>query len=167
MIKEETLEYLKQIIPEVLNENPKLFFSEISPDNWYESRKFFLEKNSIFLEQIKQKIEDKFQEEISSEDLFYMQKLFLIYPDYIPKKLLSLPWNLIKILLNICDVDKRKFYIDLCIQEELDAATLTKYILNDVYEKSIYLINEIQDYNVISSPHFISQVLNIYPMVWE
>ena len=167
MLTEDMVKYLKDIIPETLKENPSLFESKDSPNNWYDSREFFLKTNQIFLEKIKHKLEAKFRKEISLEELFCMQKLFLIYPDYIPKKLLSLPWDTIKIILNLCEPEKRKFYTDLSLEKKLDASTLIKYILNDVYEKTLVVMDEVKDYNTITSYDFLDKILNIYPMVWE
>ena len=70
MLTEDMVKYLKDIIPETLKENPNLFESKDSPNNWYDSRAFFLKTNNIFLEKIKQKLETKFKKEISLEELF-------------------------------------------------------------------------------------------------
>ncbi len=164
---QEMLDYLSEIIPQILTEYPHLFTSETTPDNWYESRHFFLNKNQFFLEKVKEKMECKFDTIVSVEELFYMQKMFLIYPSYIPKKLLKLPWEHIKILLDLCSEEKRKFYIDLCYDKKLSVEILKEYILNDIYEKSLVLIEEINDYNKVVSKDFLNQVLEIYPMVWN
>ena len=96
-----------------------------------------------------------------------MQKLYLLYPDTLPKKLLSLPWELIKIILNLYSVEKRKFYTDLALQFQWDSSKLEFYILNDLYEKYLSLISEINDYRVLTSKNIIPRLLEIQTLLYE
>jgi len=119
------------------------------------------------LKKLDYNIKEEYNCDLATEELFLMQKLFLMYPDCPPKKLLSMSWEVIQIILKLCDVEKRKFYTDIAYYLDLDSNTLSSYILNDLYEKVVYLISEIQDYNIVNSDDFIEKVLDIQMMVWE
>ena len=178
-------ESLKEIILDTLKKHPDLYQNSQEPLDWYEKRKFFLDQNQFFLKEVENKdtltinhlpnyikeVEKEMKRQkkgtLSSEELFFMQKLFLIYPDHISKKLLSLPWETIKILLNLCQEEKRNVYIDLCVKKKLDSHTLEMYILNDLYEKMLLIMQEVKDYEVVTSSEFLDQILTIYPIVWQ
>jgi len=162
---DEILDKVVEIFPQLYQEHSYLF-SEVYTD-WYERRKYFLKQNDILIEKMCESLEEKYHYEVSKEELFCMQKLFLMYPKNAPKKLLSLPWNVIGLILGLCDKEKRKFYTDICYYLNLDSSTLQKYILNDLYEKVSYLILEIQDYDIVNQDDFLKKVMEVYSMVFE
>ena len=102
------LRLLKKKVQKILKEHPLLFQDMIS-DHWYLKRKKFLDKNEVFLELLQKELN---QDVFELDDALMMQKLYLLYPTEPPILLLSLPWDVMKLLLNICDEKKRKFYID-------------------------------------------------------
>ncbi len=159
--------YLQEIIPEIMKQNPKLFQDLDKHRDWYEKRKYFIEQNHILLENVSKKLSEKYENSFTAEDFFFMQKLYLLYPDCCPKKLLSLSWDNVKTILSLCEVEKRKFYTDVCFVKNLDVDTLRKYILNDLYEKVVCLVSEINNYDEVTNPSFLDKVLKIYPMVWQ
>jgi len=161
---DEKIQKICKAIQEIYTENPQLFSNTKKNDDWYGRRKYFLDQNEILLNLLVQKLNDK---TLSENEFFWMQKLFLMYPDSPPKKLLSLSWDKVKLILSLCEQEKRKFYTDVCYYLELDDTTLKKYILNDLYEKVIFLIQEIQDYNIVNEDSFLIKVIDIYDMVYE
>jgi len=165
-VNSDELDHIMKIIPTILKKYPNLFQITEEHIGWYEQRVFFLKSNSVFLDKIFLELGDEIKE-YSKEDLFYMQKLFLLYPDHAPKKLLSLSWHHIKILLNLYSLEKRNFYTDMCIRFHWNEDTLEFYILNDLYEKNIALIQEVQDYNIINQEEFLQQCLDIQSLVYE
>ena len=155
------------VLPTVLEKNKNLFSGKVRKNNWYQKRKSFLEKNTRFLKSVRQEVLKKYDEDYVEDELFAMQKLYLLYPDTLPKKLLSLPWELIKIILNLYSVEKRKFYTDLALQFQWDRSKLEFYILNDLYEKYLSLISEINDYRVLTSKNVIPRLLEIQTLLYE
>ena len=161
------LEHIMDVLPTVLEKNKNLFSGKVRKNNWYQKRKSFLEKNARFLKSVRQEVLKKYDEDYVEDELFAMQKLYLLYPDTLPKKLLSLPWELIKIILNLYSVEKRKFYTDLALQFQWDSSKLEFYILNDLYEKYLSLISEINDYRVLTSKNIIPRLLEIQTLLYE
>ena len=155
------------VLPTVLEKNKNLFSGKVRKNNWYQKRKSFLEKNARFLKSVRQEVLKKYDEDYVEDELFAMQKLYLLYPDTLPKKLLSLPWELIKIILNLYSVEKRKFYTDLALRFQWDSSKLEFYILNDLYEKYLSLISEINDYRVLTSKNIIPRLLEIQTLLYE
>ena len=96
-----------------------------------------------------------------------MQKLYLLYPNTLPHKLLSLPWELIKIILNLYSADKRIFYTDLVLQFQWDCSTLEFYILNDLYEKYFSFVSGINDSQSFPNKKVISELLEIQTLLYE
>lgn len=93
-----------------------------------------------------------------------MQKFYLLYPNEIPAKVCSLSYEHIKILINICNSDKRNFYTDMCIYFSWDTKTLKRYILNDVYEKFQFLKRKEKiEYN----QEILEKVLEIQSLIFE
>ena len=161
------LEHIMDVLPTVLEKNKNLFSGKVRKHNWYQKRKSFLEKNARFLKSVRQEVFEKYNEDYLEDELFAMQKLYLLYPDTLPKKLLSLPWEIIKIILNLYSIDKRKFYTDLSFQFQWDSTKLEFYILNDLYEKYLSLIPEINDYHAFTRKNVISKLLEIQTLLYE
>lgn len=161
------LEHILDVLPTVLEKNQNLFSEKFSKKNWYQRRKRFLEKNRKFLQSVRQEVKEKFGEDYLEDELFSMQKLYLLYPETLPKKLLSLPWESIKVILNLYSIDKRKFYIDLALQYQWDQDVLEFYILNDLYEKYLSLIQEINDYHALTNKNVIPKMIEIQTLLYE
>lgn len=161
------LEHIMNVLPTVLERNQNLFSGKVRKNNWYQKRKSFLEKNTRFLQCVRQEVLKKYNEDYLENELFAMQKLYLLYPDTLPKKLLSLPWELVKIILNLYSIDKRKFYTDLVLQFQWDSSKLEFYILNDLYEKYLSLVSEINDYHGLTSKNVIPRLLEIQTLLYE
>ncbi len=159
----EMVENLKEILPKIIKEDK----SQEEHLDWYLKRKKFLEKNDKIMEELEKELQKKYKEEFKNEDFFYMQKLFLMYPEYPPKKLLSLSWENIKILLNIGEEEKRRFYMDLCLGYDLEEQKLKEYILNDIYEKTIFIIQEQKNLDIVRQDNFLDKILEISPMIWN
>lgn len=156
---------ISDLIKEILEENPRLF--SMMKEGWYEKREYFLKENQKMISLLIEKGRGKLTDSFSQDELFAMQKLYLMYPKAPPKKLMSLAWENVKLILPLCDLEKRKFYTDISYYLELDAKTLQKYILNDLYEKVLFLISEIQDYHVVNEEQFLNKVIEIQDMVFE
>jgi len=156
---------ITKIIKEIKSENPSLF--SLQKEDWFEKRNYFLEENKKLLKLLIKKGNQKISFNLDQKELFMMQKLYLLYPDTLPKKLLSLPWENIKIILSLCELEKRKFYTDISYYLELDKEKLENYIIKDLYEKVIFLISEIQDYNIINEENFLNKVIKIEEMIYE
>ena len=71
-----------------------------------------------------------------------MQKLYMLYPDNPPNDLLGLPWDCVKVIINILSVEKRTFYINACQKYSWDVRKLRYYIVCDLFEKYIFLKQE-------------------------
>ncbi|HIR74876.1 TPA: hypothetical protein IAB95_05210 [Candidatus Ventrenecus avicola] len=161
------LEHIMDVLPTVLEKNKKLFKDKSKKKDWYHRRKYFLDKNSKFLYNVRREVKEKYDEDYSEAELFAMQKLYLLYPDTLPKKLLSLPWEIIKIILNLYSIDKRKFYTDLALEYQWDESKLEFYILNDLYEKYLGLIQEINDYHALTQKNVIPRMMEIQTLLYE
>ncbi len=164
-MRKKDLDILYEIIKEIKSENPSLF--SLQKEDWFEKRNYFLEENKKLLKLLIKKGNQKISFNLDQKELFMMQKLYLLYPDTLPKKLLSLPWENIKIILSLCELEKRKFYTDISYYLELDKEKLENYIIKDLYEKVIFLISEIQDYNIINEENFLNKVIKIEEMIYE
>ena len=97
-MNEKDLKIIENALESVLNENSELF--SFDKNDWYNKRNDFLEQNKILNEKILDKVKDSLSVPVSKDDLFQMQKLYLLYPSRPPKKLLSLSWNCIKLILS-------------------------------------------------------------------
>jgi len=166
-MKKENLMELEATILEVVKEHPNIFRNDSLKKDWYHSRKDFLKQNDSFLELVSEKHYEKTQIMYDKEELFMMQKLYLLYPNNPPEKLLSLSWEHIKVILNLCEKEKRDFYTELCILSKIDVSLLKKYILNDLYEKKESLMTELENPEKISTKNFLKYFLEIYPMIWQ
>ena len=94
-----------------------------------------------------------------------MQKLYLMYPKEPPEDLLGLSWGHIKLLLNLCEEQKRNFYIELCLQKNLSVKDLKKYLLEDLYEKCLLANKERRVYQRDYSK--IDELIGVSKMVWS
>lgn len=71
-----------------------------------------------------------------------MKKLYLLYPEGLPLEFHSLSFELITILIDIYDEEKRNFYIDACLYFKWRPYQLKCYLLKDIYEKFLYCMAE-------------------------
>ena len=163
-MKIEVLKFIESEFPKILSKYP---LGEYISKDWYKRRVYYLEYNKKILEKLSKMIKEKFDITYTYQELYSMQKLFLMYPDRVPKKLLSLSWDMIQIILQLCDREKRDFYVDMCIREQWSYSELKKYILEDLYEKTIALMEEINDYEVVTNSNFNTKVLDIAMLVWK
>lgn len=161
------LDRIMSVLPDVQMENPDLFTNNGEYYDWYQRRKRFLDQNFLFLDKVILKIKEKYDENYSKEELFYMQKLYMLYPNDLPKQLLSLSWNLIKIILNLCTVDKREFYTSLCCNYDLDEFQLQEYIMNDFYEKQLILIREFVDSQELFKDSYFNHFQEVHALIYE
>lgn len=166
-MSEKMLDHIMSVLPNVKNENPELFSECEKQYDWYQRRKHFLEQNDLFLEKVIEKVKEQYQEDYSKEELFCMQKLYMLYPKILPKQLLSLSWNHIKMILNLCTVEKREYYTNLCCTHDLTESQLQNCILNDFYEKNLFLVQEFNDFNEHLKESYFRQFESIQSLIYE
>lgn len=159
------LEKMTEAMEKVLKENPHIF--EKKSKNWYLKRKYFLEENEKFLKLVSKELEDLGEKKIQSQELFYMQKLFLEYPIEPPEKLLQLSWENIKSILDLCEEEKRKFYTEVCYFENIDVETLKELIQKDFYEKTKIILKELKEKEVKKELDLLPKIREILSMVWQ
>ena len=69
--------------------------------------------------------------------------------------------------MNLYSIDKRKFYIDLALQYQWDQDVFEFYILTDLYEKYLSLIQEINDYTALTNKNVIPKMIEIQTLLYE
>ena len=69
--------------------------------------------------------------------------------------------------MNLYSIDKRKFYTDLALEYQWDESKLEFYILNDLYEKYLGLIQEINDYHALTQKNVIPRMMEIQTLLYE
>ncbi len=142
-MKQDFDEVIFTLMLDIFIENPDLFLQDISGLSFLEKRISFSEKNTMLLEKLSEKLANtKCSKDYSVNELWQMEKFYLLYPDQFPEEFRDLSWNQLKILINIFSKEKRKFYTDICLKYHCDDNTLKNYILNDVFEKYIFLRDE-------------------------
>lgn len=163
-----TLEYIKKLnkIAEKIREEHMDLFTK-KGNNWYSKRKVFLEENEKFLNLVSIELKKENEKLNNPKELFYMQKLFLEYPQSPPNKLLSLQKEQINCILDLYSKEKRNFYIEICYANDIDIKTLKEWILNDLYEKIIGLLEEMPSKEDAKKSDFLDKVLEILPMIWQ
>lgn len=166
-MSDKMLDHIMCVLPKVKKENPDLFLNSNEHYDWYQRRKLFLDQNYLFLDKVITKIREEYNEDYSKEELFYMQKLYMLYPKTLPKQLLSLSWNHIKMILNLCTVEKREYYTNLCCTHDLTESQLQNCILNDFYEKNLFLIQEFNDFNEHLKESYFRQFESIQSLIYE
>lgn len=166
-MSDKMLDNIMSVLPQVKNENPKLFSECEKQYDWYQRRKYFLDQNDLFLDKVIEKIKEQYQEDYSKEELFYMQKLYMLYPNTLPKQLLSLPWTLIKMILNLCALEKREYYTNLCCSNNLSEKQLQECIMNDFYEKQSILMREFDDFNEHLKECYFHKFKNVQSLIYE
>lgn len=125
---------------DILIENPDLFLEDIGNLNFLDKRICFSKRNTEILGKLSHKLSEETNSKNCSEsELWQMEKIYLLYPEHLPEKLQKLPWDQVKILINILSEEKREFYVDDCLRYSWDNDTLKEYILNDLFEKYIFL----------------------------
>lgn len=163
-MNDEVLKDIQKILPELLRKKTRY---ESNSCDWYASRLAFLKKNLEVLTDLSKVLVAKYGQEYEVSELIYMQKLFLMYPNYIPKKLLSLSWEHIKIILDLCTEEKRKFYLDLTALKNLTTNELKKHICQDFYEKTIVIMTEVANYDEVTKPDFLIKAEKVSQFVWK
>ena len=134
-------DFLMKIIPEIFEEHPELFLEkdDMKDLNYFDQRIYLWQKNQMFLNEVIKKIPDSFKKKYSVKELYCMQKLYVLYPDNPPNDLLGLPWDCVKVIINILSVEKRSFYINACKKYSWNVRELRYYIVCDLFEKYKYL----------------------------
>ena len=153
------LEDIESILPEIISAQIPL--KENESLTWWERLKSDYYHNAVLLSFIIKRLRDKGHHYIDEEELLYMQKLYKTYPQNPPKDLLNCPWPIVKILINILTEEKRLFYLRLYLKYNLTSEELITYITHDIYEKYIYVLSRIEDYNVIEKEDIINKLLEI------
>ncbi len=163
----EVLDFLLRKAPEVYEKSISFSSDTKKYSDWYDCRKYFLDQNDLFLTELEKELKAKFPKYSNKQELFLMQKLYLMYPEHPPTKLLSLPWEHIQVLLGLCDSKKRDFYVELCNQNDVSIRKLQSYILNDVYEKYCFLQQHNKDLDIQIDNDFLHKILEIEQMIWH
>ena len=70
----------------------------------------------------------------SYENLFKFRKFYLTFP-IVDTLCPQLTWSIIRTLLPIVDINKRNYYINLCIENKLSVRELKREIKNNSYER--------------------------------
>lgn len=153
------LQELESIIPEIMNMN--IPFKETNLSSWWDNQKNNYYNNKLLLRMIVNKLQDRYHKSYREDELLYMQKLYVLYPIYYPDDLLSCPWEIIIILLNILSEDKRVFYLKLYLKYKWNKEELEKYILHDLYEKYVYVISNLDSYDLLIKEDVIDLVLKM------
>lgn len=164
-MKQEIMDFLLAKTPEIYERKPNLFKESENHRGWFSCRAYFLEQNDLFLNEALKELEKEYPGIYDKEELFYMQKLYLMYPKEPPEDLLCLSWEHIKLLLNLCEEQKRNFYIELCLQKNLSVKDLKKYLLEDLYEKCLLANKERRVYQRDYSK--MDELISVSKMVWS
>ena len=118
----------------ILDENKKF-------NTWYQEGKYHMKKENKLIKKLSKFLINKYGDFYTCFNLKKMIKLYLLYPMGLPDDIKILPWELILILVEIFDEDKRDFYVFLCNRKKLNSKTLSKYLSYDIYEKFIYTLD--------------------------
>ncbi len=110
--------------------------------NWYDKEIFWQNVEEDLLKELSVFLQKKYSEFYTLDNLQYISKLFLLYPNGLPKKLNELNWDITKIILSIFSEQKRTFYINLCYEKKFDISTLKKYLNEEIYEKYCYCLSK-------------------------
>lgn len=164
-MKQEIMDFLLAKTPEIYERKPFLFKDSDQHRGWYACRAYFLSQNQLFLEEVLKELDKEYPGIYDTNELFYMQKLYLMYPKKPPEALLSLSWEHIKILLDLCNEQKRNFYIELCLAKNLSKEELKIFILGDLYEKCLLANKERGAYERDYS--HLDDLLIVSKMVWS
>ena len=138
-MQQEVNEYIMELMPEVFASHPNLFQDKDTFTDYLEKQKYIREQNEIILTSISEKLIEKFGNKYTVEELFWMQKLFLLYPDETPVSLLKLSWDHVKFILNIFDAKERDFYIQECLANNWTLEELKEKFLLNLYPKYVYV----------------------------
>lgn len=155
-------EIIKINMPKIFNKYPDLFSLKDSFNNYLDKKAYLKEQNDIIIKEISPLLVKKFGNKYNEEELFYMQKLYLLYPENLENDILKLPWNFIKIVLDLFNEEKRQFYIDNCLKYNWSLEELKEYIRQDVYEKYKYIQKKSKD-RTFSMEKF----LNLTSFIWN
>lgn len=132
-------EVLVEVLPEIYQKHPDLYAEKYKYTDYLKGKIYDKSQNEIILTELEKKLIPTFGQEYNKEDLFYMQKMYLLYPKNVPEKLLALSWDHIKIILDLFAKEKREYYINVCFDNEWDINVLKKAILHNEYEKFCFL----------------------------
>ena len=94
-------EVLVEVLPEIYQKHPDLYAEKYKYTDYLKGKIYDKSQNEIILTELEKKLIPTFGQEYNKEDLFYMQKMYLLYPKNVPEKLLALSWDHIKIILNL------------------------------------------------------------------
>ncbi len=143
-INSEVNDLINKKMPDVFLKHPDLFSKKDLFVDYLEQKEYLKEQNEIVLNEIAKDLVPHFGNSYNKKELFYMQKLYLLYPNKEEIDLLDLSWEHIKIILNIFDKNKRLFYINICLKKNLDVKKLKNYLLMDLYEKYFFVKEKYQ-----------------------
>lgn len=79
MQDDKLLEQIESILPELTTENIPL--KECSSTSWWQIIQNEYYNNELLLKSIVKVLEEKYHKKYSKEELLYMQKLYLLYPN--------------------------------------------------------------------------------------
>ncbi len=119
----------------------RLFLDEVPEfKDWYDKELFYMNIENNLLKELSEFLKEKYSDFYDLDNLNHITKLFILYPDGLPKILNELSWDITKILLDIFDEDKREFYMNLCYEKNLSVPSLKKYLGEEIYEKFLYCL---------------------------
>lgn len=84
-----------------------------------------------------EKLTKEYGKGYSYENLFRFRKFYLTFP-IVDTMCPQLNWSVIRVLLPIVDVNKRNYYINLCIKNNLSVRELNREIKSNSYERLEY-----------------------------
>ena len=122
--------------------------------DWYDKELFYMNLENKLLKKLSKFLKEKYSDFYDLDNLNHITKLFLLYPEGLPKILNDLSWDITKILLDIFDEDKREFYMNLCYEKNLSVPTLKKYLNEEIYEKFLYCLTTYYEKEKLDSKDF-------------
>ena len=125
-MKQAIMDFLLAKTPEIYERNPYLFKESEAHRGWFSCRAYFLEQNDLFLSEVLKELEKEYPGIYDKEELFYMQKLYLMYPKEPPTDLLCLSWeHIIKYLWGT----KKKFLYRTLLAKEFTSRRFKKIFI--------------------------------------
>lgn len=153
--------YIFENLPKIFDKYPDLFLEKDKYNDFLEKKIYLQEQNLLVLKEISRGLKKDLGVNYSEQELYCMQKLYLMYPDSPPSKLLSLSWEHIQILLNLFSKSKIDFYVEKCIIYKWSILELKKAIMNDMYDKYMYVEKQYQNH-----PFSDKKFLKIQDILW-
>ena len=81
-----------------------------------------------------EKLTNDYGKGYSYENLFRFRKFYLNFPN-VDTLCPYLNWSVIRVLLPIIDINKRNYYINMCLKNNLSVRELKQEIKNNSYER--------------------------------